>query len=64
VQRYLYRVTYTFDDGTVAYEPVCVRAEDGDAAGALEEVVGATERYATIAPASRSYTLVLVTADA
>jgi hypothetical protein len=63
MERYLFRVQYTYDDETSSYEPVCVRAADGDEAGALAEVVDATERYMTAAGATRTITLTLVTAD-
>jgi len=68
VNRYLYRVTYTLPDGTtpiagasVAYEPVCVRAETE--ALALTEVEGATARYMTAVGATRTITLTGVAAD-
>ena len=67
VSRYLYRVQYTLPDGatpiageSIAYEPVCVRAET--AAAALEEVTALT-RYMVAAGATRTITLVLTTAD-
>jgi hypothetical protein len=64
VHRFLYRVAYTHQDGSVAYEPVCVRAADGDVASALAEVTAATARYPRVVGASRVITLVTVTADA
>lgn len=64
MQRFLFRVQYTHRDGTVAYESVCVRAADGDEAAARAEVEGATSRYMTVVGATRTLTLVVVTADA
>lgn len=64
MQRFLYRVQYTYTDATVSYEPVCVRAADGDAVAALAEVQTATARHAKYTGATRTYTLVLATADA
>jgi hypothetical protein len=64
MQRFLYRVQYTHPDGSVAYEPVCVRAADGDETAARTEVESATTRYMTAVGATRTLTLVLVTADA
>jgi hypothetical protein len=63
MQRFLFRVQYTYTDGTTAYEPVCVRAADGDLTAATTEVEGATARYMTAAGATRTITLVTVTAD-
>lgn len=63
MQRYLFRVQYTHPDGSVAYESVCVRAADGDEAGARAEVEDATTRYMAAAHATRTLTVVLVTAD-
>jgi hypothetical protein len=62
MQRYLYRVQYTYtDDGTSSYEAVCIRAETE--AAALAEVTAATARYPTAIGATRTITLTLVTAD-
>jgi hypothetical protein len=69
VNRYLHRVQYTkaadpddpFSVESVAYEPVCVRAET--AAAALEEVETATDRYRLAAGVTRVITLTLTTAD-
>lgn len=62
MQRYLYRVAYTHADGSVAYEPVCVQAVDETAA--QTEVEAVTTRYPTAVGATRTVTLVTVTADA
>ena len=64
MERFLYRVQYTYPDGTSAYEPVCVRAVDDDVTAALAEVDGATQRYPLAVGATKTLTLVLVTADA
>lgn len=65
MQKFLYRVQYTFSDGTTTYEPVCVRAADGDTASAQAEVEGATARFLAVSGVvSRTITLVTVTADA
>jgi hypothetical protein len=61
-ERYLYRVQYTLPDGSLTYEPVCVRAESETAA--RTEVTEATARYAAAARASREFDLVVVTPDA
>jgi hypothetical protein len=63
VQRFLYRVQYTYPDGTSSYEPICVRAADDDEASALAEVEAATVRYMTAVGATRTITLTLVTPD-
>lgn len=63
MQRFLFRVAYTYPDGTTSYEPVCVRAADNDLAAALTEVEGATLRYRDAVGASRVITLLVVTAD-
>jgi hypothetical protein len=64
VERFLYRVQYTYSDATSSYELVCVRAADDDVASAAAEVDDATERYARATKATKTMTLVLVTADA
>jgi len=64
VQRFLFRVQYTYDDGTSSYEAVCVRAADDDEAAARAEVLAATSRYATAVGATRTLTVTLTTADA
>jgi hypothetical protein len=68
VNRYLFRVTYTLPDGAAAvpgtsttYEPVCVRALTE--AEALADVTTNTTRYMQAAAATRTITLVTVTAD-
>ena len=68
MQRFLFRVAYTLPDGTtpiagasVAYEPVCVRAETE--ALALSDVQTATARYVAAVGGTRTITLVLTTAD-
>ena len=66
MNRYLYRVTYSYldTDGLTtltAYEPVCVRALTE--AAALSEVTTATTRFMTAVDATRTMTLVLTTAD-
>jgi hypothetical protein len=63
VERFLYRVTYTLSDESVTYEPVCVRAADDDVDSAQAEVEAATERFMTAVGATRTLTLVTVTAD-
>ncbi len=63
MQRFLVRVQYAYPDGSVSYEPVCVRAADGETAAALVEVTAATDRYAQASKATRTLTVVLVTAD-
>lgn len=63
MQRFLYRVAYTHRDGSIAYEPVCVQAADGDEAAAQAEVEAATTRYMAAVGATRTLTLVTVTAD-
>lgn len=52
--RYLYRVQYTYPDESVSYEPVALDA--ADEAAALVEVTAATERYAKLMKATRTYT--------
>lgn len=64
MERFLYRVRYTYADATSSYELVCVRAGDGDRVSALAEVDGATNRYARATGATKTMTLLLVTADA
>jgi hypothetical protein len=64
VERFLFRVQYTFADGTVSYESVCVRAADDDESAARAEVDTATERYRKAMGATKTLTLLLVTADA
>jgi len=59
--RYLFQAAYTHRDASVAYEPVCVDAVDE--ATALAEVEAATLRYPTAVGATRTLTLVTVTAD-
>jgi hypothetical protein len=68
MQRYLFRVTYTYPDGvapvpgvTTAYEPVSVRAETQ--AAALADVTTNTTRYLTASGATRTITLVGTAAD-
>lgn len=61
MNRYLFRVQYTYSDATVSYEPVVVRAETE--AAARTEVDDATERYPTLMGATKTLTLVLTTAD-
>jgi hypothetical protein len=61
VQRYLFRVTYTYPDATVSHESVCVRADNET--DARTEVDEATERYRVAAGVTKALTLVLVTAD-
>lgn len=65
MNRYLYRATYTIaiedEDDSVSYEPICVRAVDE--ASALAEVDAATDRYPDAVGATKTLTLVLVTAD-
>jgi hypothetical protein len=63
VQRFLWRVTYTYSDGTSSHEAVCVRAADGDEAAARTEVEAATSRYLQASRATRTITLTVVTAD-
>ena len=63
MERFLFRVRYEFADGTVTYEPVCVRAADDDESAARTEVLNATQRYAIAVGASRTLTLVTVTPD-
>jgi hypothetical protein len=55
--RYLFRVQYTFSDGTSCYEPVCIEAATEQAA--RDEVATATTRFLTVARATRTVTLVL-----
>ena len=68
MNRYLYRVQYALPDGTtpiagisLAYEPVCIRADTE--ATALIEVTAATLRYTDAIGATRTITLVTTTAD-
>lgn len=61
MNRYLFRVQYTYSDDSVSYEPVCTRAETE--AEALTDVTAATVRYATAVGATRTFTLVVTTAD-
>ena len=61
MDRYLFRVQYTYPDATVSYEPVCVRADSESAARA--EVDSATDRYADLLKATKVLTLTLVTPD-
>ena len=63
MERFLFRVQYTHRDGSVSYEAVCVRADDGDEAAALAEVTAATSRYMRAVGATRVITLTLTTAD-
>jgi hypothetical protein len=63
MERTLFRVQYTYADGTSSYEPVCIRAATGDAAAALAEVTTATSRYLTAVGATRTITVVVVTPD-
>ena len=63
MQRWLYRVQYTYPDATVSYESVCVRGEDDATAAAQAEVETATDRYMEATNATRTLTLLLVTAD-
>lgn len=63
MERFLFRVQYTYPDGTSSYEAVCVRAADGDDAAALAEVTAATSRYMRASGATRTITLTLTTAD-
>jgi len=63
VQRFLYRVQYTYPDGTVSYESVCVRAADGDTTAALTDAETGTDRYRVAVNATRTMTLLVVTAD-
>ena len=70
MERFLFRVQYDYEDGmtpiagvTSSYEPVCVRAADGDEAAALAEVEDATARYVAAAGVTRTITLVTVTAS-
>lgn len=64
MERFLYRVQYTYPDDTSSYELVCVRAADDDQASARTEVDVATQRYARSTRAMKTLTLLLVTADA
>jgi hypothetical protein len=68
MNRYLYRAQYSLPDGrapiagvTVSYEPICVRALTE--AEALVAVTDATARYPAAVGATRTLTLVTVTAD-
>ena len=61
MNRYLFRVQYTFSDATVAYEAVCIRA--ATEAAALTDVTTATSRYMTAVGATRTISLTLTTAD-
>jgi hypothetical protein len=63
MQRYLFRVHYTFPDASSSYEAVCVRAADDDEASARTEVLAATSRFTAVG-VTRVVTLTLVTADA
>lgn len=64
MERFLYRVQYTYPDGTSSYESVCVRADDDDQVSARAEVDEATQRYARSTKATKTLTLLLVTTDA
>ncbi len=64
MERFLYRVTYTYPDGTSSHELVCVRAADDDVTAARAEVDGATKRYPLSTKATKTLTLITVTADA
>jgi hypothetical protein len=64
VERFLYRVQYTYPDATSSYELVCVRAADDDVTAARTEVDEATQRYARSTRATKTLELLLVTADA
>ena len=64
MERFLYRVTYTYPDGTSSYELVCVRAADDDTLSARIEVDDVTQRYAKWTKATKTLTLLTVTADA
>ena len=61
MQRYLWRVRYTYPDASVAYEAVCVRAETEAAARA--DVEAGTDRHPRATGATRVITLTLTTAD-
>jgi hypothetical protein len=61
VNRYLYRVTYTLEDDSVCYEPICVRA--ASEADALTEVDTASTRFPDAVHATKTLTLIAVTAD-
>jgi hypothetical protein len=54
-------VQYTHEDDSIAYEPVCVRA--ATEAEAHADVEAGTDRYKDAVNATRTLTLVLVTAD-
>lgn len=64
MQRFLFRVEYVYADSPSSFEPVCVRAADDDESAARAEVTAATARYAAAAGATRTITLISVTADA
>jgi hypothetical protein len=64
VKRYLFRVQYTFSDGTQSYELVCVRDADNNEAGARVQVSDATSRYKTLMGATTTSTLLGVAVDA
>ena len=64
MERFLYRVQYTYPDDTSSYELVCVRAANDDVTAARAEVDGATQRYARSTKATKTLTLLTVTADA
>jgi len=61
MNRYLFRVQYTYDDASVSYEAVCIRA--ATEAAATIEVTAATDRYTTVMHVTRTITLTLTTAD-
>jgi hypothetical protein len=62
VNRYLYRVQYTHEDDSTVYESVCVRA--ASEAEAQADVETGTDRYKDAVKATRTLTLIAVTADA
>ena len=64
MERFLFRVTYTYPDATHSYESVCVRAADNDVTVARVEVDAATQRYALATKATKTLELLLVTVDA
>lgn len=55
--RYLFQVTYTLPDGTVAHEPHAIDA--ATQADAEAEVDAATQRYPAMVGATKAITLVL-----
>lgn len=63
MERFLYRVQYSYPDETSSYELVCVRAADDDLVSARAEVDEATQRHARFTKSSKTLTLLLVTAD-